>query len=460
MSAGIVNSLQRDSSNVLRRNRYQRQASERRRLQPRKAVSLLRSSLLLLCITLGIPAANAQSPLRRIVILPPVFAPNAGVEAAVRETKIRRKRPPKPKPGQKPPAASPPLVLEPEAWNEVAQRLYLEALRTRLSARLKLGVASEADTLLKRSELKLSYEAALLPENRIRLAQTLNADAVLVPEQFHLVRRGAGLRTVVLTGTARLFRSDLSEKSFSISGDASADRNPFTGDPNKTDLRLTADAARSAAYATVSTLASGQVFPLALPEVQVAVAPTLSLPAADRLRFTAEGRKAELAAIRPLSSDASAYFSPPLLPVTFEKIKNPESVRRALQREHLTLLSLWKTPAAPNEAQVQMIGKSLNVDYVLLTRVIGAEVDGDAALPSPEGVLFESRAESVGVLVRISDGKVVWTDRVATSLRVRSPEAGGTSKVVSERKAVLEAIRFSLVQLSRRFKEYRNGFLR
>ena len=410
--------------------------------------------------------SNFQSPtpIRRLVILAPSSPFETSVETAYRETKIRRKRPPKPKPGQKKTPPLPPLVLSEAQWNALAERFYLDALRTRLKTHLKVSVVSEVELLQKRNELRLSPRDLELsrPETVRRLATSLKADAVLFPRSVQIGRNGSSLRVVTLKTEFGVSRPSEAasgrETRFSLVGSATSERSFVTGNSGKTDVTLTLEAARSAAEQTVHTLATGELFPLAIPGVRVALAPTVAVKTADRLRFSPQGRKTELDAVQDLPTDLTALFTPSLLPVMRDRTKSPEWVRRTLRVKGWLPADLWETQDKISAVRVQEIGRILGVDYVLLARVTQAEVDGDANTPSPEGILFEGRAEAVGVFVRVSDGVVLWTDRVSTSLSVRSPDAGGRVKIPTERKAVQEAERFALLQLVRRFGEYRSGF--
>ena len=450
MPTGNVNSLQRDSST----GAYLMKNKERN----------LRFVFFFGLVFLPI-AAFSQTPLRRIVIVAPPQAPDAQVEAVYRETKLTRKRPAKLPKGQKPPGIPSLPVLSEKQWEVLATRLYFDALRDRARTRLKAGVASEEDTLQKRSELALSFEALEKSANVTSLMNSLKGDAVLILGNFRLAKRQAGDRSLLFTGELRVDKKETPGAStrFPIAGYAGFERSLITGDPTKSELQLVREATRSAAFGTIHTLKTGQIFPLSAPGIRIALCPTPSPRTADRLRFNREGRTSELGALSGMASDVSALFVPSLLPISRTGIQSVETVRRALNARHWTSSDLWDSSNRPVRLRVQEIGKTLEVDYVMMARIGQVEVDGDALMPSLEGVLFEGRAEAVGALVRISDGMIVWTDRVATSLSVRSPPKNDpagkkTDYAILERKTLRDAIRFALLQLTRRFNEYRDGF--
>ena len=422
-------------------------------------------SFALLCGFAFLPIiAFSQTPLRRIVIVAPPQSPDLQIEAVYRETKINRKRPAKLPKGQKP-AVTPSLpVLNEKQWETLATRLYFDSLRDRARSRLKAGVASEEDTLQKRSELALSFEALEKSANVTSLMNSLKGDAVLILGNFHLAKRQVGDRSLLFTGELRIDKKENPGAStrFPIAGYARFERSLITGDATKSKLQLVREATRSAAFGTIHTLKTGQIFPLSAPGTRVALCPTPSPRIADRLRFNREGRTSELGALSGMTPDVSALFVPSLLPIGRTATQSVETVRRALDARHWTSSDLWDTSNRPIRLRVQEVGKTLEVDYVMMARIGQIEVDGDALMPSLEGVLFEGRAEAVGALVRVSDGVIVWTDRVVTSLSVRSSPKGGlaqkTDYIALERKTLRDAIRFALLQLTRRFNEYRDGF--
>ena len=77
--------------------------------------------------------------------------------------------------------------------------------------------------------------------------------------------------------------------------------------------------------------------------------------------------------------------------------------------------------------------------------------------PRPDADAQESAtAEAIGALVRVSDGAVLWNARTTATMSggVRANETPAASRS----RIALDAVRFSLVQLDRRFRQYRHRF--
>jgi hypothetical protein len=79
-------------------------------------------------------------------------------------------------------------------------------------------------------------------------------------------------------------------------------------------------------------------------------------------------------------------------------------------------------------------------------------VSGDAYADAQES----ATAEAIGALVRVSDGAVLWSART-TATMTGSTRANETAPA-ARRRVALDAVRFSLVQLERRFRQYRHRF--
>ena len=85
-----------------------------------------------------------------------------------------------------------------------------------------------------------------------------------------------------------------------------------------------------------------------------------------------------------------------------------------------------------------------------------AQPTGQAAV-SPEGPSGNesASAEAIGALVRVSDGAVLWNEQTRATM---TEQAGNARLDKARRHMAADAVRFALLQLERRFRQYRLRF--
>ena len=228
-----------------------------------------------------------------------------------------------------------------------------------------------------------------------------------------------------------------------------------------------------AANVAARTVATGIAAPLMLETDRVALAPVLSPTQADALMFGAGGRQVIPRAVQQLSPDLSRYFRPTLLPLFPDSIVTPREFASALTDQKRGGAALWIGNETPDGRAVAALGRRLRAQYILLARISdlemalapisGAPASGaleanprQGALPA-DGVPPDdsATAESVGALVRVSDGAVLWQERATATW---SAGASSPRNATARQHTALNAARFSLAQLERRFRQYRRRF--
>jgi hypothetical protein len=76
--------------------------------------------------------------------------------------------------------------------------------------------------------------------------------------------------------------------------------------------------------------------------------------------------------------------------------------------------------------------------------------------PATDAPMMETAtAEAIGALVRVSDGAILWNERTTATMTAGKP---GPQPESVRRRVAVDAVRFSLVQLERRFRQYRLRF--
>jgi hypothetical protein len=272
-----------------------------------------------------------------------------------------------------------------------------------------------------------------------------------------------------------------------VAGAASTGRVWFHHIYVKTKPELVDEAARQAAALAAHTLTTGEIGPLMRFGERVAILPVSAPTVADKLVFTAQGRKVLPAAVHDLPADVSEKFAPDLLPLFPDSILRPAG---AMLRQIPPATALWTGEDTPNTNALRVLGRQLRVDYLLLARVTSLELSvgppdptrGTQAIPNqkpevaPEetkqnraaNVLLlegtaqqpvwerEARAEAVGALVRVEDGVVVWQHRATATMTARSPVGGAEG--AADKQVMADAVRFALVELQRLFWDYRARF--
>jgi hypothetical protein len=236
-------------------------------------------------------------------------------------------------------------------------------------------------------------------------------------------------------------------------------------------LQLTLEASRATAACCGKTLQTGIEAPLSRYSDRVAIMPVHAPSQADALLFHSGGRSVAPGALQHLSTDVSDYFHPDVLPVLPDAVVPGRSVAEtvpAVQREDE---NLWTSDERPAAQRVASLGRRLKVQYVLMARVSDLELalirpaQTATALSSADshsnaqstdaGTRDTATAEAIGALVRVSDGEVLWNERTKATMTGQQEGAGNEK---SRRHMAVDAVRFSLIQLERRFRQYRLRF--
>ncbi len=419
----------------------------------------------------------------------------------------------------RPTPARAPDTLPPDQQNALAQTLLSDLVAERLRDRLGLVIAPDADVQNALKTLHLNTADVVdpaRPENARRLCALLGCQALLVPKLSRCtlhdgLTRDAGLwaRVTILTlspDAGQALAAPRSRKSrqesegidaerwptrLEIAGSAFAERVLFHSRYQRSQPDLIRDAAVQASNLLTHTLQTNETAPLMRPTDRLAVAPVPAPPQADKLVFTARGRRVYPDAAQGLSADDSALWTPNLLPLAPASITDADQVRQALAREGRTSAYLWKDAYQPDMSRVQALAYRLKADYVLMARVTDVELSegatdasgasaGASSFIAPTGVsptaAFEktqnkaiagaakptryaperaARAEALAMLVRVSDGTVVWRER-ATATMTTAPD--GQYAVQTDADLVRDASHFALIELQRRLRHWRADF--
>ncbi len=368
----------------------------------------------------------------------------------------------------------------PQQMEDIAAGLFRDALSARLSGRLNLEITPEAETVSAARDLNLKSAELLSGVSVASLCKRLKCDAIIVPRVIRLRSRVVGTRVLSIWTTVRILRpgsrsttagaAPPSVLELPAAGASATERAPFQERFMKDWPQLLTDAARQAAAITVRTLVAGEVAPFVRVSERVGVAPVSAPAQADALVFHAAGRTVVPAALTGLPVDVSTYFHPDLLPLFPDDVVSSVGAATALAGEPPGAGGLWTKSEAPDSVRAAALGRRLKVQYIVMACVcdlemalndpqqgrdrlashtaIGAQ-DGQSA-DSP--ALESATAEAIGALVRVSDGAILWRDRTSATMH---GGAGGSGAAAFRKHIALEAIRFSLVQLERRFRQFR-----
>ena len=424
--------------------------------------------------------ADATAPLPRqcrIVLLPlPEPIRDARLLDALAQMRGgKRKRDATPKPPRRKkdhftalqkgePKEKPPVVplLTPPQLRTIARVLFRETLIERLQSALKVALVSDDAT---RDALKDAPNFDLTPIAAGRLAAKLKADAVLnIADETLALSVGESKVTVMrvrvqVFGPRPLPQSSadavLPERDFSAASAAERPVTPFGKRPSRIGAQGTGRAARQAALRAAHTLRTGEILPMCLPNVRFALAPVPAPPAADQMLFAPEGRVVRTAAARDLPTELSGLFTPDLSPLSETAILPPYKMRNALTRQGLPITALWTREDEPQIERARNAARKTGADYVLMAAVSNLDVDvGLEAGAKTRTWLAEGRAEAVGVLLRVSDGSILWRDRAAVTRSGRADRAHPSTTLYQEQKVARDAAKFALLDLKRRFHRY------
>ena len=361
--------------------------------------------------------------------------------------------------------ALPPLTAA--QLRTIARVLFRENLAARLQTALKIALVPDEAT---RDALQnLPTGAALTPATAGQLARKCRADAVLGISDETLTLPAADSKLTILRVRLQLFGprplpeasafSTLPEHDFSTASAVEKPITPFGKRPSRIGGQGTGRAARQAAFRAAHTLRTGEILPLCLPNVKLALAPIPSPAAVDELVFAAGGRSVQKAAARGLPAEVSGLFAPDLAPLPEARLIRAYKMRKALARQGLPITALWTREDDPQIERTRSAARSLSADYVLMATV--SELDVDAGLETGTEAdaktliwLAEGRAEAVGVLLRVSDGAILWRDRAAVTLPSRADRSRSFATVRQEQAVARDATKYALLDLQRRFHKY------
>lgn len=305
---------------------------------------------------------------------------------------------------------------------------------------------------------------------------------------------------------------------FVVAGAASVGHILFRSGYQKSQSALLNEATRQAANLIVHRLRTGESAPFGHDGDRIAFLPVASPSRADLMLFTPSGRRILTGAVSGLPEDVSELFAPDLMPLADADILTAADIRDILQQDgnqtqnqdvkqigrraanhtHFAVASVasqWDG-GLPDPQAMRALGKRLRVDYVLVARVTDIQIErgvavtpsdtsvveappslvgrrlpyeaGDVtrAVPSAErksaSVRLTARVEAIGTLIRVFDGVTLWQDHAAAVLPANgSPlrQAGRLSQT-AEQQVARDAIRFALIDLKLRFRQYRARFER
>lgn len=401
-------------------------------------------------------------------------------------------------PGHTPQKAvvDPAETMTPEQLVALSELYLIDGMKDRLTNRYGITVIDMKEVASAMMGLRLSREQIDTSEGAQRLCTRLECDAVIALSAPELTTRQALTRDLVLRTDVHLaalrdpkggFVASHKQRTrtssqptprtktpadFTVAGAAVAGRAFLQAGYSSTYPTLARQAALQVAALSLHTLASGELAPLMNRGVRLAVAPTIAPDVADSLVFSAQGRHTELHSVTRLPTDASSYFRPDLLPVLKGEIVDSASTASALRHMGIVTSSLWHDEHSPNLAAVGKLGISLGVQYVLVARVTDVQLavaphasnndqaggaDQQIASQANRAWEREAHAEASGALIRVRDGQLIWTDRGDTTITSREKLSPELLKD-GERRIVLQAEKFALIDLKRRFFEFRSQF--
>jgi hypothetical protein len=395
--------------------------------------------------------------------------------------------------------------LSPEQLHAVGDILFAEALVEKLQTNLNLQMVLDTDVETALTDLHLSRSAINSPANAEKLNARLNCDAIIVPEALRLRMREGESRDLALWTGIRVYRSmqleshtvndasgiqkEIGRKTamppaeYPSAGAASSDRAPFQSHYLKAWPQLVQEAGNQAASIAVRTFATGIVAPLTRQGEKVALTPVVAPIQADALIFKAAGRMVMPNALKHLPSDVSSRFHPNLLPLFDNDLIHPEAVKRTLRALHITPDALWTKEELPNIPKARLLGSRTKADYLLMARIGDLELAQEMGAPGgtessrqeePEAQMkrasisaqgrpserMTARAEAIGAFVRVSDGAVLWHERTTATSASFTSSANPEGDSPAARRAVSDAVHFALLQLERRFRQYRSRYER
>jgi hypothetical protein len=429
----------------------------------------------------------------------------------------RRPLPLPPSAVRKPKVTQDPDVVSPEQRPAIAQALLTDALTDRLLDRLKVATVPDAEVRAALSELHLNPQTAASREGAMQLCSRLQAQAVLAPRITAVAIRDGVTRDCVIRATIRIpgvqltepLHHDIARKAIPVdtvsqetlpaqlvvAGYTQVNRVLFGSQYVQSQSDAIRLAAQQAAVLAVHTLITGQIAPFMHTGVRLAIASVPSPTQADRLVFTAQGRRVVPNAVQDLMPDVSNRFHPLLLPLLPNQIVTPKQIRARFnvsasvptygeKRRQNSVVghqignSLWTNDDTPDIKQAQALAKALGVDYILTAHITDIELEeGPPPSEAPAIVTAdtqmlgtgkqksslpvrerEAKAEAVGALIRISDGTVLWRAHAAATMSATLASHTGLANWPTEQHIAADAVRFALVDLERQLLRYRATF--
>lgn len=381
----------------------------------------------------------------RLNLTPPQSAPKQKIYPIYGKTK------------SKPKAARDPDVVPPEQRMAAAQGLLADALVQRLRDQQGIVTPSEAEVRAALKRLGLTLKTAQLPDNAERLCAALECQAMLIPRvtqvivQDRVTRDALLFAEVTTAGTPPVNTVDSLPERVRATGVAHVSHKWFHAIYLQTQGAILSAAAQEAAAMVVHTLRTGQEAPFTSPSVRVGIAPVPAPPTADELQFLSEGRRVVPEALRGLPTEATELFTPDLLPLPLSAVRIGVAANP---------LSLWTSLDRVNLPRARALARRMGVDYLLLARVTSIELasgppdtlTAPSVISDTGGISQEARATTVGVLVRASDGALLWEDHASAAQATPPGDPGDV------RHAVHSAVHYALVALTSQFTHYRESF--
>lgn len=359
----------------------------------------------------------------------------------------------------------------------LGESVFISTLRSLAQERLKASTPPQEELQKQLVNAKAEGGEDLDIPSLGKVADALDCELLLLPQHCSVevidrTERVVVFRAEMVAQTYTLGgQKPYNQSRFPIAGTSASTRSVVFGEYGKTLPQMVAESATIAAKRVVHALQWNELPPFLLPRVRFALAPVISLPNADRLLFTPDGRKTLLNDITTLPREVSEMFSVHIPPLFADSFLETRVVKRKLQELGERASNLWVDSERPNTELIRTLGAGLEVDYLLLVHI--TDLEGYGAVPKPTessvpagsispkemdgGVVFQARAVAFGALVRVKDGTILWKDRSDVVMSLRQ-ENLSLIHPISEQKMIQNSIRFALMGLERSFTRYGVSF--
>ncbi len=160
---------------------------------------------------------------------------------------------------------------------------------------------------------------------------------------------------------------------------------------------------------------------------------------------------------------ADVLFQPAIPP--FVPLASPQRVWAALRRLGLRPEDLWAASGDPDVGYAVRVAKLLHVDYLFVSRVQDLALS-EETLSVPDGSTMkpgvERRADATAeaALIRVSDGAVLWRDRLSGGTAARTEYVRHVPRLRTDEQCVGDAARIAYAYLRFSLDDYRRSLVR